>query len=156
MRKITATFIFLFVGAANLSAADKSTYEGHYWNEAKDGIFKLQLVEDSIEGLTVWGKEPRKDVHNPDPALKSRSLEGIKFLWGFQYNPKKNRWSDGKVYDPDTGKTYDAKMSLEQKGQILKMRGFVGLSLFGRTARFERVTTDNAPAEIASSFTNAN
>ena len=134
--------ISLTVAAA---ASDKTAYEGHYWNEEKDGIFKLQLTQNGIEGITVWGKEPKTDIHNPDPKLRDRSLGGIKFLWGFSYNTKKNRWEDGKVYDPNTGKTYNAKMSLEKAGSILKMRGYVGMALFGKTARFERVQADKAP-----------
>jgi len=140
---IFLTISMVVSGAA--AAFDNSGYEGHFWNEAKDGIFKLQLSENSIEGITVWGKDPKTDIHNPDPALKERSLAGIKFLWGFVFDAEKNRWKDGKVYDPDTGKTYNAKMSLEKEGQILKMRGYIGMALFGRTAKFERVNMSDLP-----------
>lgn len=128
--------------------AGKEDYVGFYWNEEKDGIVRLVLADNSIEGITVWGKNQSNDIHNPDPALQGRSLRGIKFLWGFSYNAKKDLWSDGKVYDPKSGKTYDAKMSLEKGGRILKMRGYMGVSMFGRTARFERVNRDNIPEEI--------
>lgn len=132
--------------------AGKEDFVGFYWNEEKDGIVRLVLTGDSIEGITVWGKNPGNDIHNPDPALRSRPLGGIKFLWGFAYNAKKNRWSDGKVYDPKSGKTYDAKMTLGQDGKVLKMRGYVGVSMFGRTAKFERVNRNNLPEEIKTSI----
>lgn len=140
--------IFAFLLALSPANAAPSDYEGYYWNEAKDGIFRLELVGESIQGITVWGKEPRTDSKNPDPALRNRSLAGITFLTGFTYDEKKDRWSDGKVYDPDTGKTYDAKMELIKDGKLLKMRGFIGVSLFGRTARFERVSSNDLPTGV--------
>jgi uncharacterized protein (DUF2147 family) len=146
-RFFTLILLSLCLSAATI-ASEKSDYIGYYWNEEKDGIFKLALTNESIEGITVWGAEPKQDIHNPDPALKERSLGGILFLWGFTYDPKKNRWLDGRVYDPNSGKTYDAKIGLEKKGRILKMRGYLGMAMFGRTARFERVTLENAPADI--------
>jgi len=142
----------LLLTAIPLAATEvtgKTMYAGHYWNEDRSGIFELRLTEQSIKGVTVWGKDPKTDMHNPKPELRDRSLAGIEFLWGFTYEAKKNRWSDGKVYDPDNGKTYEAKMSLEREGTILKMRGFIGVSLFGRTARFERVDAGEFPADMA-------
>jgi len=41
------------------------------------------------------------------------------------------------VYDPKSGKTYSCKMTL--KGDKLDIRGFVGVSLIGRTDTFTRV-----------------
>ena len=149
---MTRTFVFLvllFSAAAPAIAVDKLSYIGHYWNEEKDGIFMLSMVDDDIKGVTIWGKSPSKDIHNPDASLRERSLSGIKFLWGFTYEARKNRWVDGKVYDPNNGKTYSAKMSLEKDGQILKMRGYIGVSLFGRTAKFERVNSEDMPEGLA-------
>lgn len=50
---------------------------------------------------------------------------------------REGKYSDGQIYDPDSGKTYDCMMWLE--GLKLKVRGYVGVSLFGRTETFERV-----------------
>lgn len=146
VRQLILVFLF-FAGSVAASADDQSAYHGLWWNEDKSGIFELQAsAEGGIEGVTRWGNGPDTDKHNPDPALKDRSLLGITFLWGFDYVEKKNRWKDGKVYDPNNGKTYDAKMELEKDGSILKMRGYIGVSLFGRTARFERVKANELPA----------
>jgi len=160
MKHMIATlfFGFLLANATSVAALSetnkKQAYEGHYWNEEKDGIFKLQLTGDGIEGITVWGTKPQNDIHNPDPNKRDRTLKGIKFLWGFTYDHKKNRWKGGKVYDPNTGKTYDAKMSLENSGQTLKMRGYIGMAMFGRTAKFERVTVQDWPLSLSSTSQN--
>ncbi len=142
--------VLLALGSASAAAQSdaQADYHGLWWNEDRTGIVELIAVGDGIEGVTRWGDKPDTDRHNPDPTLKGRSLRNIKFLWGFTYEAKKNRWSNGKVYDPKNGKTYDAKLSLAKDGKILKMRGFIGISLFGRTAKFERVSPEELPASF--------
>ena len=40
-------------------------------------------------------------------------------------------YKDGTIYDPKSGKTYSCKMTID--GNKLKIRGYIGISLFGRT-----------------------
>ena len=47
-------------------------------------------------------------------------------------------WTDGRVYDPESGKTYQGRITLEQE-DTLKLRGFVGAPVFGRTSTWTRV-----------------
>jgi uncharacterized protein (DUF2147 family) len=148
MIKALAAMLILTLAPMSAVADDTSAYNGFWWNEQRDGIFELIVTDNKIEGLTRWAAEPSRDVNNPDPKLNGRPLKDIIFLWGFQYDQKKNRWKDGKVYDPNNGKTYDAKMSLENDNQTIKMRGYIGISLFGRTAEFERVTANEIPPEL--------
>ncbi|MFZ5907440.1 MAG: DUF2147 domain-containing protein [Nitrospirota bacterium] len=49
-----------------------------------------------------------------------------------------DQWEGGKIYDPQNGKTYSCKIKLE--GQKLRVRGFIGFSLLGRTAVWTRKT----------------
>ncbi|MDX5321855.1 MAG: DUF2147 domain-containing protein [Bacteroidota bacterium] len=60
-------------------------------------------------------------------------------LKGFKYDDD-HAWSDGTIYDPKEGKTYSCKMWFEN-GNIneLKMRGYVGISMLGRTDNWTRV-----------------
>jgi uncharacterized protein (DUF2147 family) len=44
-----------------------------------------------------------------------------------------DQWSGGKILDPDNGKTYKCYIAVEDGGQKLKVRGFIGFSLLGRT-----------------------
>jgi uncharacterized protein (DUF2147 family) len=48
------------------------------------------------------------------------------------------KWSDGEILDPKNGKTYSCKVELIEGGQKLKVRGYIGFSLFGRTQIWER------------------
>jgi uncharacterized protein (DUF2147 family) len=49
----------------------------------------------------------------------------------FEYDSK-NVWDDGEIYDPKSGKTYSCKMTLTDPRR-LEVRGYVGISLIGRT-----------------------
>lgn len=50
-----------------------------------------------------------------------------------------DEWEDGTILDPANGKTYDVKIEVQDKGRKLKVRGFLGISLLGRTQYWERV-----------------
>jgi uncharacterized protein (DUF2147 family) len=147
MTKLIITCVALFC-SFSIYAQSQDSYNGLWWNDDRSGIVELIVSEQGITGLTRWGEKPETDRHNPDPALQKRSLKGITFLWGFTYDAKGNTWKDGKVYDPNNGKTYSAKIDLDKSGNRLEMRGYVGISLFGRTAIFERVKQQDIPDDF--------
>ncbi len=49
-----------------------------------------------------------------------------------------DEWSGGKILDPKTGKEYKCYISLENSNK-LKVRGYIGISLVGRTQYWQRV-----------------
>ena len=49
------------------------------------------------------------------------------------------KWSGGEILDPNNGKTYSCKIELIENGAKLKVRGFIGFSLLGRTQIWEKV-----------------
>jgi uncharacterized protein (DUF2147 family) len=82
------------------------------------------------------GGKPKNDRRNPDPKLRSRSIAGIRFMKDFIYEGN-NLWQHGKIYDPESGNTYRCRMSLMATNE-LKVRGYVGIPLFGRTVVWTR------------------
>ena len=88
------------------------------------------------EPLDAEGK-PKTDTNNHDPALRSRPLLGMDLIAGFSRKSDR-RWVDGTIYDPRDGKTYKCKMTLKKDG-TLEVRGYVGLSLFGKTVVWTRI-----------------
>jgi uncharacterized protein (DUF2147 family) len=62
---------------------------------------------------------------------------GITFLKDFIFDGK-DEWVDGEVYSIDNGGTYSGRIWLEGGGKTLKMRGYLGISLLGRTATLTR------------------
>ena len=81
--------------------------------------------------------EPKTDESNPDPALKSRPILGMDLIAGFS-RKSDTKWVGGTIYDPRDGKTYKCKMTLQNDG-TLEVRGYVGVSLFGKTVVWTRI-----------------
>ena len=80
---------------------------------------------------------PKEDHNNPDPALQSRPIIGLVIMEGFVFDGK-DTWHKGTIYDPDNGKTYKCKVRFGDGGE-LKVRGFIGFSMLGRTEVWTRV-----------------
>ena len=109
---------------------------GVYWSPKKDGKIEIYKRGNKYFGKTIWGSKPRKDIKNPDEHLRSRDVIGLEFLKNFVFDGD-DEWTDGTVYDPDTGNTYSCKMWLENGD--LKLKGYIGISLLGRSETLERV-----------------
>lgn len=69
-------------------------------------------------------------------ALKNQLIVGMEVLTGL--TPYKDYWSNGNILDPNNGKTYSCSIWLENKNQ-LKVRGYLGVSLLGRTQTWTRI-----------------
>ena len=83
------------------------------------------------------GNHPASDSHNPDPKLRKRPLCGLIIGGGFDaVDPQHAR--GGHLYDPQSGHTYSGQMTAE--GNLLRLRGYVGLPLFGRTETWVRAS----------------
>ena len=82
------------------------------------------------------GGKAKTDRKNPSPELRSRAIAGLEFMNDFVYAGK-NKWTDGKIYDPEVGKTYSCKMTLVAANK-LEVRGYVGFSMLGRTVVWTR------------------
>lgn len=116
---------------------------GLWQTETKDSHIEIFKVNNKYYGKLAGGPKifeadgvtSKKDKKNPDPAQKERLLKNLLILMHFIYDD--GIWQDGKIYDPESGNTYQCKMKLN-KG-ILEIRGFIGISLIGRTARWTRV-----------------
>ena len=115
---------------------------GQWLTEGDKAVVEIFKCEDRYCGKIVWLKKPKNpdgsdvlDTENPDPSKRNRTVIGLNLVWGFRYDESKG-WVDGSIYDPDNGKTYSCKMNLE--GDTLKVRGYVGISLFGRTTVWKR------------------
>lgn len=62
--------------------------------------------------------------------FKGKKIVGLQFMWGLKKEGD-NEWSGGSILDPKSGKVYRAKLTVE--GDKLLVRGYVGISLLGRT-----------------------
>lgn len=111
---------------------------GNWLTEPKDGIIQItQLSDGTVQGRIVGGNEPGKlDSNNPDPAKRNQVLRGQVIMSGLQYDSQ-GKWSGGSIYDPKGGSTYRCKIELQADGS-LKVRGFIGFALLGKTQTWTR------------------
>lgn len=69
-------------------------------------------------------------------SKKNKPVMGMVILEGL--SKKGSSWEGGTILDPNSGKIYKCNISLENKDK-LKLRGYVGISLLGRTQFWERI-----------------
>ena len=79
-------------------------------------------------------------------ALKNVRVIGMQILNGLAKDG--DEWSGGTVLDPDNGKTYKCYLVLQENGSKLKLRGFIGFSLLGRTQYWQRTTKPTDEIEV--------
>ena len=77
------------------------------------------------------------DARNPDSSLRGRALCGLKIGSAFSLRDGDHA-AGGSLYDPKSGRTYSGQMSAQ--GSALHLRGYVMLSLFGRSETWTRAT----------------
>jgi uncharacterized protein (DUF2147 family) len=68
--------------------------------------------------------------------FKNKPLIGMRLMWGLK--GEGGDWDGGKILDPDEGKIYDVKLGLSEDGSNLDVRGYLGVSVFGRTQTWRR------------------
>jgi uncharacterized protein (DUF2147 family) len=140
---IAAWFMALPITARG---ADGVGIAGLWLVEARDAVVDIEPCGDRLCGTVVWLKEPRPngrarlDDKNPDPAQRARPVCGLTLLYDFKASGE-NEWEDGHIYSADEGATYSAKMALLDVN-TLKVRGFVGISLFGKSQVWTRAAPD--------------
>lgn len=144
----------VLAGPSMALGADEDAIVGTWLTaEAEDGRAHVQIVKDgdSYRGTIVWLELPtypeddpggmpgqtRIDRENPDPDLRDRPILGLEIVSGFEPTGD-GRWGNGTIYDPANGKTYKCKAKLSDP-DTLKVRGFIGVSLLGRTEVWTRV-----------------
>ena len=153
MRK-AAIFFTLAIAWLLTSATHAQNPEaivGKWWNQEKEAQIEIYACEGKFCGKIVWLKnpdysaddpkgmsgKPRVDRENPDSSKRERPILGMNLLSGFTHSGG-NLWEGGQIYDPREGKTYKCKMTLETPDR-LKVRGYIGISLIGKTNEWTRV-----------------
>ena len=112
------------------------------WKTIDDVTGKVKSV------VAIWEEKGKlygriQKLLNPDPKdpnptcddcageQKGKPVIGLRILWDLQKDG--DGWSGGTILDPANGKTYKCLISIEEGGTKLKVRGFMGVPLLGRT-----------------------
>jgi uncharacterized protein (DUF2147 family) len=148
--KYSSILLFLLFAVVSTCYAVGDDILGVWYNQEKDARIEMIKCGELYCGKVVWLKEPnypadsqdgvpgtpKLDRNNPKPELKKVPIIGLQIVHDFMFVDD-NVWKGGKVYDPKNGKTYSGKITLVSSHQ-LNLRGFIGITLLGRTAIWTR------------------
>ena len=142
MKYLSLLLIFTAFSLTGFSQG-KDAILGKWVNSTGEAHIEVTKRADKYFGKIVWLKEPKDekgvtktDIKNPEANLRSKPILGLEILKDFIYEDGK--WTDCKIYDPKSGKTYSCNMNLKSNGE-LNMRGYIGVSLLGRSETWKRV-----------------
>ena len=116
---------------------------GVWKNGEGTGMVQIYKKGEKYFGKIVWlqvpndtNGKPRTDINNPEEKLRKTPLVGLENLRDFSYVGT-NKWEEGRIYDPKNGNDYSCEMKMVDKN-TLEVRGYIGVSLFGRTDVWKR------------------
>ncbi|AUC84468.1 DUF2147 domain-containing protein [Polaribacter sp. ALD11] len=139
MKKLLFTLLFVVISIS----INAQTIFGKWNSKNDDGN-----VDSVLEIYKKDGKAYAKVVEIMNPArkkalcvdcegeYKDKPILGLNILSGLKKDG--DEWSDGQIIDPRNGKVYKCYIKLVKPNK-LKLRGFIGLSVFGKTNYWERV-----------------
>jgi uncharacterized protein (DUF2147 family) len=136
--------IGLFLTKVYPAVAGESSSAIGWWQNA-DATFEIYDEQGALSGKIVSLREERDaegmtktDIHNPDASKRARPIVGLVMMSGF-VKKSDSHWENGTIYDPRNGSTYSSTLDLDGPNRI-KVHGFIGISLFGRTEIWTRAS----------------
>ena len=134
-------------GLVGVAAAEMGSPVG-LWKTIDDKTGKERSLVRIVENNGVFEGKVEKIFEQPDDdpnhlckkcegERKDKPIIGMTFLWGLKKDG--DQYGGGEILDPKNGKIYRAKMQLTEGGRKLEVRGYIGLSLFGRSQTWLRL-----------------
>jgi uncharacterized protein (DUF2147 family) len=138
----------LLAGAA-FGAAAQATSPAGLWRTIDDSSKKDKSLVRIVEANGVYTGKVEKivDPDSPKDAVckdcsderKDKPILGMTIIRNMkQSGDDKTVFEGGDILDPNNGKVYKSKMKLIDGGSKLEVRGFIGISLLGRTQTWVR------------------
>lgn len=107
-------------------------------------LVKITEVNGTLQGkvLKVLHSDqgPHPICNKCEGKRKNQPVEGMTILWGMHKDG--DDWDGGHILDPEKGETYKCTLHTIDNGAKLKVRGYIGFSLFGRTQTWIRQQPD--------------
>lgn len=143
--------LLVICGASIVHAASP---EGRWYAEGGAAQVEIAPCGDALCGEVVWLRSPFDengcpliDRQNSDEALRQRPIVGLQILSDLTpEHAKPGNWSGGNIYDPTSGRTYRCIASLDGPDR-LRVRGYLGITLLGRTTTWIRVGSEQRMCE---------
>lgn len=143
-----AFFALLFLALITITgfkAANPAQLLVGVW-ESEEKNLQIEMFEENGEyvGRMIYFKcstdevmRTCKDTENPDKNLTNRNLLGLKLVTNLHYQGN-NTWDDGKIYDPNSGNTFEARIQLTSQNAAI-VRGYWKFRWLGRSMVFHRI-----------------
>lgn len=100
----------------------------------RDGAYEGKVEQILI---TLPDDDPNHLCRHCTGDRKDQPIVGMTILWGLTKDGD-DTYTGGELLDPKNGKTYSAKLTLEDGGRKLDVRGFIGFSMIGRSQTWLR------------------
>lgn len=129
-------FTILFLLALPLDA-QKGGVIGD-WREPGGSVLRVFACGEEVcmRIMTLRPDTPKFDGRDPDPAKRTQPLCGLQIGYGFQPQGQTKAIA-GRVYDPESGRTYRGEMHTE--GDVLRLRGYILIPALGRSETWKQV-----------------
>lgn len=136
--------LLLAVPFWSFAPAPTDAASGTWLTATKDVKMRLFRCGDKLCGKIVWMQQPNEangqpklDLKNPHPKQRGQPQLNSTPMRDFTYDGHRT-WADGKLYDGRTGREYACKLTLVSQNE-LEVRGYVGVSLLGKSTTWTRV-----------------
>jgi len=131
------------------AGADAPSILGRWVTEGGKSHVEIYPCGAHLCGRIVWLREPvfktgehagkpLMDTRNPDASKRARPILGLTMMWNLVRNGAADEWEGGRLYNPEDGETYKGTVKLRADGRLY-VRGYVGISLLGKSQVWERV-----------------
>lgn len=137
MKKLLLTVAFSLFGVLSFAQIEGK------WKTIDDETKQAKsIVEIYKKGDQYYGKVSQLLIKPANPNCvdckddrKNKPILGLEIIRGLKKDG--DEFSGGTITDPKTGKTY--KCTITRKGDQLNVRGYIGISLMGRTQTWQKV-----------------
>jgi uncharacterized protein (DUF2147 family) len=146
MKVVSLLLLFLTAVSLPAFAFDLASPAGHWLtidlSGRPTGIIRIDQVGGEYRGwiekiFPAAGEDPNARCVHCAGERKNQPFIGLNLLWGL--TRQGDEYSGGEILDPRSGRTYRVRLKLEDGGQKLDVRGFIGVSLLGRSLTWLRV-----------------
>jgi uncharacterized protein (DUF2147 family) len=103
------------------------------------GYIRIQLMGDELRGVIergMPGDDPNEICTKCPGERKNQRKIGMTIITGM--HRQDDHWGGGEILDPDSGTLYRCRIRAVDSGRKLEVRGFIGISLLGRTQTWLR------------------
>ena len=138
----SALLILFLISVSNAFGQSENEILGTWYNTEKSAQIEIVKIGSEFRGKIVKLENaadyltPPLDAKNENQKLRTRPIHGLTILNGLKYSD--GIWKEGKIYDPNTGKTYSCEVSLKNQS-VLEVKGYLGFSWIGRTVEWIKV-----------------